>query len=253
MAAGRGARTASVAPVAPVAPVALVTGVGRSIGIGRAVAVALEADGWRVVTAGWRPYDERMAWGADPAAIADLESDLADPDAPARLVGRVGAEVGAVQALVCCHCESVDSSILDTTVDAFDRHVAVNARAVWLLIKAFAGQFAGPAGSGRIVAITSDHTAFNLPYGASKGAMDRIVLAAAAELGPLGVTANVVNPGATDTGWMDADTAAAVRRRNLQPRVGRPQDCANLVRFLCSPEGGWVNGQLLHSDGGLSP
>lgn len=52
--------------------------------------------------------------------------------------------------------------------------------------------------------LTSDHTAGNLPYGASKGTLDRIVLASARELARchLGITANVVNPGATDTGWM---------------------------------------------------
>ena len=106
---------------------------------------------------------------------------------------------------------------------------------------------------GRIIAITSDHTAGNLPYGASKGAMDRIVLAAAVELADLGVTANVINPGATDTGWMSADIESIVRRRNLQDRVGRPDDVANLVSFLCSSQGQWVNGQLLYSDGGLHP
>jgi len=100
------------------------------------------------------------------------------------------------------------------------------------------------------VSITSDHTAGNLPYGASKGAMDRIVLAAAVELAEIGVTANVVNPGATDTGWISSDVEESVLRRNLQPRVGQPDDCANLVRFLCSSQGRWINGQLLYSDGG---
>lgn len=242
---------AGVEPIGS-APVALVTGVGRSIGIGAAVAGALAADGWHVVTTGWRSYDERMAWGADATPIALVEADLTDPETPSRVFDQINREVGPVSALVCCHAESVDSAILDTTVDSFDRHFAINARATWLLIKAFAEQFGGPAGTGRIVALTSDHTAFNLPYGASKGALDRIVLAAAVELAPLGVTANVVNPGPTDTGWMDPDIEQAVRSRNLQARIGTPEDCANLVRFLCSPEGQWINGQLLYSDGGRS-
>jgi 3-oxoacyl-[acyl-carrier protein] reductase len=230
--------------------VAVVTGVGRSIGIGAAIAAGLADDGWTVVRTGWRPYDDRMSWGSDAAQRADTEIDLADPDAAARLFASVQRTYGSATALVCCHCESVDSSILTTTIDSFDRHYAVNARATWLLIKAFAEQFAGPPGRGRIVALTSDHTAFNLPYGASKAAMDRIVLAAATELAELGITANVVNPGATDTGWMDAATKTAVGDRNLQRRIGTPNDCANLVRFLCSPEGEWINGQLIHSDGG---
>jgi 3-oxoacyl-[acyl-carrier protein] reductase len=241
----------------------LVTGVGRSIGIGAAIARSLTDDGWTVATSGHIDYDARMPWGADadgPPEIGTvhLEADLADPDAPGQLLDSAAAEVGPLTGLVLCHCESVDSSILDTTVDSFDRHFAVNARATWLLIKGFAEQFpstgsAEPAGgpAGRIVAITSDHTPFNLPYGASKAALDRIVIAAATELADLGITANVVNPGATDTGWMTPDIVEAVLDRNLQPRVGRPQDCANLVRWLCSDEGQWINGQLLYSDGGM--
>lgn len=234
-------------------PVVLVTGVGRAIGIGAAIAGALAADKWQVVTSGWRAYDDKMTWGADQQPIALIEADLADPLAPNRLLADVNTSWGPVSALVMCHCESVDSSILTTSVESFDRHFAVNARATWLLVKAFAEQFVGGNGRGRIVAITSDHVAQNLPYGASKGALDRIVLAAAVELADLGITANVINPGATDTGWMDDNTMTMVRQQNLQPRIGLPTDCANLVRFLCSPEGQWINGQLLYSDGGLRP
>ena len=237
-------------------PLAIVTGVSRAAGIGNAIASRLLADGWRVAAAGWRPYDERMAWGADegaPALDARFhEVDFEDADATAALFPAVLADAGPATALVLCHCESVDSDIATTTVESFDRHMAVNARASWQLIQGFAAQFPGPTGAGRIVSITSDHTAGNLPYGASKGAMDRIVLAAAVELAELGITANVVNPGATDTGWMTAEIEDAVRARNLQPRVGLPADVANLVAFLCSTEGQWINGQLLFSDGGIA-
>lgn len=238
----------------------LVTGVSRSAGIGAAIAAALVDDGHAVVTSGHVDYDRRMAWGADadgPPSIgrAHLGADLADPNSPGLLVEHASAEIGPLTGLVLCHCESVDSSIVDTTVDSFDRHVAVNARASWLLIKAFAEQFPtepdGDGPAGRIVAITSDHTPFNLPYGASKAALDRIVIAAATELAGLGITANVVNPGATDTGWMTPDIVDAVLELNLQPRIGRPDDCANLVRWLCSDAGQWVNAQLLYSDGGM--
>jgi 3-oxoacyl-[acyl-carrier protein] reductase len=239
--------------------VVLVTGVGRSVGIGAAIASVLANDGWTVATTGWRAYDEKMAWGADTEPRTTFEADLADPTEPARLFADVNRSVGPVRALIMCHCESVDSSISDTTVESFDRHFAVNARATWLLIKSFTEQFPDSAVEGnqpdeplgRIVAITSDHTAHNLPYGASKGALDRIVLAAAVELADRGITANVINPGANDTGWMSPDTVEAVLARNLQPRVGRPADTAALVRFLCSPDGQWINSQLLYSDGGL--
>jgi 3-oxoacyl-[acyl-carrier protein] reductase len=88
----------------------------------------------------------------------------------------------------------VNSTILDTDLESFDQHSAVNTRAGWLLIREFARRFSSPLGTGRIVALTSDHTAGNLPYGASKGALDRIVIAASHVLGHLRISANCVNP-----------------------------------------------------------
>ena len=87
--------------------------------------------------------------------------------------------------------------------------------------------------------------------GASKGAMDRIVIAAAQEFKGKGITANVINPGATDTGWMSEELISSFKETTFAGRVGMPQDAANLVKFLCSKEGGWINGQLLYSNGGL--
>ena len=246
-------------------PVALVTGVGRTAGIGAAIAARLAADGWDVATGYWVPYDERMPWGhpeGDIERICEqlrqagsrtvaLAEDLSDVEVPGRLYDRAEAALGPVTALVLCHCESVDSGLLDTTVDSFDRHYAVNVRATWLLVRELARRFVGEPGKGRVVALTSDHTAGNLPYGATKGAMDRIVLAAARELAGRGITANVVNPGPVDTGWMTEELREWAVRQSPLGRLGRPSDTADLVSFLCSAQGGWINGQLLFSDGGL--
>ncbi|SCE33403.1 3-oxoacyl-[acyl-carrier protein] reductase [Streptomyces sp. ScaeMP-e83] len=252
----------------PARPVALITGVGRSVGIGAGIARQLAASGWDVAFTYWTPYDRRMEWGAEDGAAAaiareledagartaTIEADLTAPDAPTLIFDEAEQRLGPVTALVLSHAESVDSGILDTTVEAFDRHFAVNARASWLLIREYGLRFRGEpgAGTGRIVALTSDHTVDNLPYGASKGALDRITLAAAHELAHLGVTANVINPGPVDTGWMTGDLREAIARGTPLGRLGTPQDTAHLVDFLCSPQGQWVNGQLLKSNGGAA-
>ena len=245
----------------------LVTGVGRRRGIGAGIAVHLAEKGWDLALGYWPEYDDRLGLehhSQDPHDIADLcraagatvellPDDLSDPEAPARLISAANRR-GDLTALVLSHTESVDSSILDTTVESWDRHYAVNARASWLLIKAFAGQLPATvqtARAGRIVALTSDHTAHNLPYGSSKGALDRIVIAAAVELADRGISANAVNPGPIDTGWMSEDLRASLTKQTPAGRLGTPDDTANLVGFLISPAGGWITGQLLHSNGGF--
>jgi 3-oxoacyl-[acyl-carrier protein] reductase len=242
---------------------ALVTGASRREGIGAAIALGLARGGWDVAITYWRAYDARMPWGASPVedvmaqlkaagvSTMALEADLHTAGAATDIFENVTDHLGDVTALVMAHAESVASSIADTSVESFDRHFAVNARATWLLIREFAARFKSPPGSGRIIALTSDHTVGNLPYGASKGALDRIVLAAARELAPLGVTANVINPGPTETGWMTDAQRQALAAQTPLGRVSTPEDCARLVTWLCSADGGWINGQLLHSNGGF--
>ena len=247
-------------------PVALVTGVGRTVGIGAGIVRQLAADGWDIAFTYWTPYDGRMPWGAEAgatdaiaqelaglgASVATIEADLSDTAAPAEVYAEAERRLGPVTALVMCHAESVDSGLLDTTVESFDRHFAVNARATWLLIREFGRRFQGVPGTGRIIALTSDHTVGNLPYGASKGALDRITLAAAHELAHLGISANVINPGPVDTGWMTGELRQSCIAQTPLSRLGTPQDTADLVSFLCSPRGQWINGQLLSSNGGFA-
>jgi 3-oxoacyl-[acyl-carrier protein] reductase len=156
-----------------------------------------------------------MPWGARPneistltdeltsigACVLPVPADLEQSASAAEIFHAVVKDLGPVSSLVLSHCESVSSGLLNTTIESFDRHYAVNVRASWQLIQELAAQI--PDTGGHIVALTSDAITDNLPYGASKGALDRIVLAAARELAHLKITSNVVNPGPIDTlaGW----------------------------------------------------
>lgn len=217
-------------------PLALITGAARANSIAAGIVPRLSADGWEVVTS--------------DLDTGDYPCDLSEASAPTDLIERITRDRGPLAALVLSHAHDVESGILDTTAESFDKHVAVNARASLLLIAAFARQV--DAAGGAIVAFTSDHTTGNLPYGASKGALDRIVISAARELGPRLISANVVNPGPIDTGWMDDETRTSLTAYHPLGRAGTPKDIAGITAFLLSDEGRWVSGQLLHTDGGFS-
>ncbi len=165
-------------------PVALVTGVGRTIGIGAGIASRLASSGWDIAFTYWNAYDQRMTWGIEVEAATDvILADLAGHGAilpwqsrqphqdrrSEEIFGEAEQRLGGVTALVMCHCESVDSGLLDTTLGSFDRHFAVNAGAAWLRIGADGLRFRGRLGPEGVVALTSDATIGNLPYGASKG------------------------------------------------------------------------------------
>lgn len=145
-------------------PIVLVTGVGRRVSIGTAIVLELAANGWDIAFTNFEPepdfVDELTAeLGELGANTFVIEADLADASAPEALLHAVVERFGPVRAVVSSHAQSVDSSILDTPIESFDHHFAVNTRANWLLIKAFAECYSAPHGAGRIVALTSDHTA----------------------------------------------------------------------------------------------
>lgn len=250
---------------------ALITGVGRRNSIAYAVAQQLAVDGWDLLLNYWHPYDDRLAL---PRESSDLDTlaefaraqgvnvelvpaNLEDPETPHALIERAQnlhreQGFGELAGIVLSHCESVDSDVLSTTLESWDRHYAVNVRANWLLIKAFAESAdSNPESLKRVIALTSDHTAHNLPYGSSKGALDRLVIASGIELGSRGFRCNLINPGPINTGWMDDETEQYLAARTPAGHLGKPQDIADLVSFLFSDSGGWINSQLLHSNGGF--
>jgi 3-oxoacyl-[acyl-carrier protein] reductase len=90
-----------------------------------------------------------------------------------------------------------------------------------------------------------------LPYATTKAALEMFARQLAPEVMALGITVNAVNPGVTDTGWVTDAIRAEVLPRMPAGRLGTGEDAARLIAWLCSPEAGWVTGQVIGSEGGF--
>jgi 3-oxoacyl-[acyl-carrier protein] reductase len=248
--------------------VALITGFGRARGIAAAVARRLTVDHDLMLT-GLPSYDARHEPGGEPpdtaalaadlggssARVHHLAADLAEAAAPARLVASAHDELGGLDTLVAAHAHAVPLSLGALEAEAIDRHLTVNVRATLLLVKAFAATHDPDRGQGRIVLFNSGQglgpMPAELPYVASKGALQALVLSLADVLAPANVTINAINPGPTDTGLLDGETYEAIRRRFPAGRWGTPDDAARAVAWLASEEAAWITGQLISSEGGF--
>ncbi len=247
---------------------ALVTGASRKVGIGAAVARALSEEGANVFLTYWTSYDDAMPWGSRPDEVSSLvgylaescgrsgslEVDLSEAGAAERVVSAAERAIGPLDILVNNAAMNVDQGLYELSAGALDKVFAVNARAPMLLTAEFARRHDGRPG-GRVISLTSGQGVHpmpdELPYAASKGALEAFTKSASGTLGAKGITINAIDPGATDTGWMTPAVAKEIAEQNPQGRVGRPQDVANLVLFLASEAGAWVSGQVLRSRGGV--
>lgn len=245
--------------------VALVTGVSRGVGIGAAVARMLAADGHRLLLTGLPDYDAAQPYGGDPQGVPTLlaelggradhvTADLLTPDAPAALVAEAVRRHGRLDTVVAVHAYSTHTPFGSLDATEIDRHLLVNVRATLLLAEAFAAAHTCGDG-GRLVLFSSGQRLGPMPgelaYAVSKAAVENLTAQLSPLLMPRGITVNCVNPGPTDTGYAPPDLHAAVARRFPGGAWGSPQDAARLVRFLCSPEAGWLTGQVIDSEGGF--
>ncbi|MEU4249464.1 SDR family oxidoreductase [Amycolatopsis sp. NPDC026612] len=235
--------------------VALVTGVSRRAGIGHAIAGRLAALGAEVFRHHYARHDREQPWGADPAQPDGLELDLAEPDAPERLLAAAAAAHGHVDILVCNHALSgSDGGLGELDAAMLDAHWAVNTRSSILLAQAFATRHDGRPG-GRIVFFTSGQDLGPMPreiaYAASKGALASITRSLADALADRAITVNAVNPGPVDTGYAPLDVHEAMRLRFPRGRWGTPEAAAKLVGFLATDDADWITGQTINSEGGF--
>jgi meso-butanediol dehydrogenase/(S,S)-butanediol dehydrogenase/diacetyl reductase len=229
--------------------VALVTG-GRS-GIGRAIAMRLQAEGARVFTAQRGPDDD----------FEGIEADLSDPETPERIIAEVIAHAGRLDVLVNNAGMMQESSIEDMSVADWTRNIAVNLTAPFLMIKAALPQLRKTQGSivntGSIEGLGSNPN--HAAYAATKAGLHGLTRAVAVDHGKDGVRCNAVAPGWIDTelnlAFIDSMPDPSAFRRgigSIHPigRTGMPEEMASLVAFLAAEEAGFITGQIYTVDGG---
>jgi NAD(P)-dependent dehydrogenase (short-subunit alcohol dehydrogenase family) len=245
--------------------VALVTGASR--GIGRGIARRLAADGALVAVhyatnagaaaetvaaieaAGGRAF----AVGQPLGVAGDVAGLFAQLDA--ELTARTGST--HLDVVVNNAGVALQGDLAQTTEAVFDEQFAVNARAPLFIAQAAAERM-GPGG--RIVSISSGVTRQAWPnllaYSMSKAAIDVMARTLAKELGPRGITVNVVAAGLVDTdmnaGWLRVDDASRAQAASVSAfgQVGEPAHVADVVAFVASDDARWVTGQVIDATGG---
>lgn len=240
--------------------VALVTGGSR--GIGRAIVKAFAAEGAKVafVYRGNQAAAETLTkevTSAGGTALA-LQADVADPAAAEQCVARVEKEWGRIDILVNNAGVIRDDLFIRMDADAWNTVLATNLGGTYHFCKAVAYPLMKQR-RGRIINISSvaaEHVnQGQANYAASKGAVNALTRALAVELASRGVTVNAIAPG-----FIETDMSEAVRNKagdmikKLIPmrRLGQPEDVAHVAVFLASADGGYITGQVLTVDGGLS-
>ncbi len=279
---------------------AIVTGINNPMGIGAAIARALCAQDVRVFGTYLRyPASEQHIQEARSAIAGEalyrtlsardatevvneiraaggeieaIEVDLADVNAPARIVEQATRRFEFVDIVVCnAAAYSLPDSVLPEhisqgapsaggipiaafSVQRHDRHFQVNVRAAMLLMREFAARVLERGTQwGRIITVSTDGASgfpTEISYGASKHALESLTRAAASELGPYGITANVVSLGPIQTGYISPDAQSRIAADTPLRRVGRPDDVADVVTFLASEQARWLTGQLIYVGGG---
>ena len=243
--------------------VALVTGGSR--GVGRSIALALAEAGptWPSTIAATmppprRPLRRSRATGVRAMAVA---GSVADPDACDAMVSQVEAELGPVSILVNnAGIASRGLSVADTTAEELARDG--DPRLCRPCPFKAGGPWHAQPGSGDIIMISSVATrglgANGAPYNMAKAALEALAMTLAKEERAHGIRVNVVAPGLVDTDMGRRLVAATQGVENVRTldatmpfgRVCQPEDVANVVRFLVSPDNSYLTGERIYCDGG---
>ena len=238
------------------AKVAVVTGAAR--GIGLATVLRFVEAGYAVAMLDIDAPELERAAGDVPGRVLPIECDVADIGQVRAAAAKIESGLGRVAALVNNAGVAIFKPILETTLEEWQRVLAVNLDGPFICTQVFA-----PAmlrGGGAVVNIASISgvraSALRVAYGTSKAALMHLTKQQAVELGVLGIRVNAVAPGPVDTAMAKAVHTPSIRAdyHDAIPlnRYGEEREIAEAVFFLCSDAASYVNGQTLAVDGGLS-
>lgn len=230
----------------------LVTGAGK--GIGREIATMLHRFNAQVVALSRTETDlQRLR---DEIGCETIVAELGDPDA----ARRAAEQAGAIDLLVNNAAIAILEPFLQTSVEAWDKTMAVNLRAVLIVSQVIAKQMIARAVAGSIVNVSSmasyqalhDHAA----YCASKAGLDQLTAVMAVELGQHGIRVNSVNPTVVMTemgkrAWSDPTKGGPMLARIPLRRFAECEDIASVVCFLLTEGAAMLNGLALRIDGGF--
>ena len=233
---------------------------GSSQGIGAAVVERLAADGFAVVvnySNNATPAEElvRKIEGAGGSAIA-IKANVGEPAQVAEMFAQAEHAFGGVDILVNNAGIMKLAPLAETTDELFDQTVSVNLKGTFNGMREAAKRLRE---GGRIISFSSSVVGLFQPtyaaYAATKAAIEAMSHILSKELGARKITVNVIAPGPVATelflkGKGDEEIKPIVGRTPLA-RLGEPVDIARVVSFLAGPDGAWVNGQVLHANGGI--
>lgn len=234
---------------------ALVT--GSSKGIGLAIGQGLHEAGAGVVFHGTTARPATL-----PAGSGYVTRNLLDETAPTAVLADALAAQPGLDLLVCNAGSFFDTPFLEMTPALWEKTMALNVRAAYFLVQAFARELIARQRPGAVVVVSStngfqseeDSTA----YDTSKGALVMMSRTLAQALAPHRIRVNGLAPGLIRTPltapWIDAqhDKRAHYCKKILLGRIGEPEDCAGTAAFLLSPAAAYITGQVLTVDGGLT-